>query len=76
MAQQHIGKACQNREVNETYLEVEVCLTFYRPRAPTKVKWDRRHPISFHPSKALTIMILWHTAKYYCETKYYNDIIP
>ena len=27
-----------NRKVNETYLEVEVCLTFYRPRAPTKVK--------------------------------------
>ena len=46
-----------NRKVNETYLEVEVCLTFYRPRAPTKVKCDRRHPISFHPSKALTIMI-------------------
>ena len=28
----------KNRKVNETYLEVEVCLTFYRPRAPTKVK--------------------------------------
>ena len=28
----------RNRKVNETYLEVEVCLTFYRPRAPTKVK--------------------------------------
>ena len=28
----------RNRKVNETYLEVEVCLTFYRPRAPTKAK--------------------------------------
>ena len=25
-------------KVNETYLEVEDCLTFYGPRAPTKVK--------------------------------------
>ena len=31
-------KFARIRKVNETYLEVEVCLTFYRPRAPTKVK--------------------------------------